>query len=112
MTASKWELLDSVVVDSGQMIVSDPIYAGTEHALAFQPGRGDGEYPVYAIRDSNSRIIEVRVRLTSVDECPACPPDAPTPYVTMHEGEPCLMIGGEAVPKWKLDFWFDEITRG
>jgi hypothetical protein len=103
-----WEHLGNAIVDSGRMVVSDPNYAKTFDAVCFQPGRGDGEYPVYALRDSNGHIVEVRVRLTSTDEMPECPPNPPSPYTTVIDGEPCLVIGEMCMSREAINDWFDE----
>lgn len=78
-----WRLLGHVGVDTGRIVIADPIYAdGAEEALPndvaeqYGPhdlslvvcsGYGDGFYPVYGRVNDDGRVVEVRV-LMDFDE--------------------------------------------
>ena len=60
----EWEHLGDVMVDTGQLLITDPCYIGNGHsggAITFDSGYGDGIYPVMCQKDANGRIVTVLI---------------------------------------------------
>jgi hypothetical protein len=69
---SKWELLGKVGVETGQIVIHDPVYDGPskdedgiattgEFGVALVSGYGDGSYEVWGRRNDDGVIVEARI---------------------------------------------------
>ena len=60
----EWEHLGDVMVDSGQLLITDPCYISNGHSggtITFDSGYGDGIYPVMCQKNDSGRIVTVLI---------------------------------------------------